>query len=73
MADERPVKSPANKWVRTGIAGGFVVIWLLAILVDFFTDPTTQVVPLWFQMTGLIVLGYLLGITLDDITSGFGK
>ena len=68
--EDRPVKSPANRTVRTLVAGGFCVIWLVAMLWDFFANPGSNVLPFWFQATGLIVLGYLLGISADDITGG---
>lgn len=64
---DKPVRSPAPRWVRAAVAGAFILIWLIAVIVDFFVDPTMDTVPLWFQATGLLVLGYLLGVSLDDL------
>jgi hypothetical protein len=32
------------------------------MLIDFFVSKGANVLPFWFQATGLIVLGYLLGV-----------
>lgn len=69
MADDRP-KSPAPRWLRSVIAGAFVAVWAAVLLYDFFANPGANVVPLWFQATGLVVLGYLLGLNVEDITHG---
>jgi protein-S-isoprenylcysteine O-methyltransferase Ste14 len=67
MSDDKPPKSPANRNVRTAVAAVFVAIWLVVVLYDFFAVPDQDVVPLWFQATGLLVLGFLLGVSFDDL------
>lgn len=64
-----PVRSPAPRWLKSAIAGAFLLVWLTVIVVSFFR-PDGQMVPLWFIGTGLVVLGYLLGINLEDMRSG---
>lgn len=68
MSDQ--LRSPAPKWIRTAIAVAYLAIWLVAMLADFFISPELQSLPLWFQATGLVVLGYLLGISVDDLRRG---
>lgn len=58
--------SPASRGVRTWVAVGFLLIWLLAVLFDFFAHAE-PVLPLWFQMLGLVVLGFVLGIAAEDL------
>jgi hypothetical protein len=50
------------------VAVGFLLIWLVAILVDFFAHAE-PVLPLWFQMLGLVVLGFVLNIATEDLPS----
>jgi len=65
--NRQPVPSPAPIWLRSVVAAVFASIWLIVVLIDFFTGGSR--VPLWFQATGLVVLGYLLGVGVGDLRS----
>jgi hypothetical protein len=51
-------------WVRVVVGGGFLVVWLLACLADWFLHPEEPILPGWFNALGILVLGYLLGLDL---------
>jgi hypothetical protein len=59
-------RTPATRRVRTFVAVAFVAVWLLAILIDFFllAEP---VLPAWFHLMGMLVLGFVLGLSTDDL------
>ena len=59
-------RTPATRRVRTAVAVGFVVVWLLAILADFFLLPE-PVLPAWFHLMGMLVLGFVLDLSADDL------
>lgn len=61
-------RSPAPKWLKSAIGGVYLLVWLFVIIIDWWRG--TNSVPLWYQATGLVVLGYLLGITIEDVRSG---
>ena len=64
------LESPASKGIRVLVAAAFVAIWLAIEIYDILVVPGETTVPVWFQVSGLIVLGYLLGISLDDVAGG---
>lgn len=66
-----PPRSPASKRIQVWVAVAFLVVWLVAHMYDFFIAPT-DVVPLWFTAAGLLVLGFLLGISGPEMTSTLG-
>lgn len=55
-------------WLRAVIASAFVVVWMACCIWDWFVR-TTPVLPGWFQMLGVVVLAYLLGV--DLVTNFF--
>jgi fatty acid desaturase len=66
---EPTARSPAPRWLKSAIAGAFLLVWLAVIVVSFYRTGG-DMVPLWFIGTGLVVLGYLLGINIEDMRSG---
>jgi len=61
-----PNRTPATRRVRMLVAVTFVAVWLLATLADYFllAEP---VLPAWFHLMGMLVLGFVLGISTDDL------
>jgi hypothetical protein len=47
----------------------FLLVWVAVIVISFYR-PEGGEVPLWWIGTGLIVLGYLLGINIEDMRAG---
>ena len=66
MGATRWPPSPAWPWLRVVVAGAFVVVWLVACLLDWYGHPEASILPAWFQGLGLLCLGYLLGIDLIE-------
>jgi hypothetical protein len=60
-----PIRSPASRRMRTIVAMVFLAIWLVAVLFDFLVSQPPRL-PVWFHVTGVLVLGFVLGINLDD-------
>ena len=60
---EEAVFAIAGRRLKTAIAVGFVVIWLVASLYDFLNDPGTNLLPGWYSALGALMLVYLLGVT----------
>jgi integral membrane sensor domain MASE1 len=67
----KQARSPAPKWLKAAIGGAYILVWLVVIIIDWYRG--TNSVPAWYQATGLIVLGYLLGINLEDLRQGGGE
>ena len=49
-----------------------MLVWMVVVIIDFFFAGGTTI-PFWFQATGLVVLGFLLGVSLDDMRSVGGR
>jgi hypothetical protein len=53
----------AGRRLKTAIAVGFVLIWLLVSLYDMVDDPAVALVPGWFSALGaFLLLVFLLGL-----------
>jgi len=59
-----PAPAPPSLRLRVLLAAGFLAVWGLTLLVDWFSHPGQTIVPAWWQALGLVVLSYLLGIDL---------
>jgi fatty acid desaturase len=66
---EPSARSPAPRWLKSAIAGAFLLVWVAVIVISFYR-PEGGEVPLWWIGTGLVVLGYLLGINIEDMRAG---
>lgn len=61
-----PLGSLRLRWL---LAGGFLAVWGLTLLVDWFAHPGQTIVPAWWQALGCVILGYALGLDLVGLVN----
>ena len=60
---EEAVFAAVGRRLKTALAVGFVLVWMIVSLYDWLSEPAALVVPAWFSALGaFLLLVVLLGI-----------